>query len=248
VWRDGAGAPVAYGHDDGPFHWVHVVGVGAFRFLPDDDEVLAYPDVGVATDLVEDTFRRTVVPLALQARGHEVLHASAVRCPTGVVAVCAVSGTGKSTVAYALARRGRPLWADDAVCFEVGQEGVRAVPLAFSARLRPASADHFGAPANGEIVTPAPAPLAAVVVLARSGSPEPRVARLTAAEAFPETLTHGYSYRPDDPERTGRMVEAYLALVDAVPVYRLTFAPGLERLDAMLDVIEAALDGGSAAS
>jgi hypothetical protein len=227
---------------------VHVVGIGAFSFTPDGDEVLAHPLPAATTGLVADTFRRTVVPLALQARGHEVLHASAVRFASGVAAICAVSGTGKSTVAYALARRGPPLWADDAVCFEATAQGVRAVPLAFSARLRPASADHFGAPGGGDVVMPAPAPLAAVVLLARAADGEPRVERLAAAEAFPETLTHGYSYRPDDPERTGRMVEAYLALVDAVPVYRLTFAPGLERLDAMLDVIEAALDGGRAAS
>ena len=48
-------------------------------------------------------------------RGWEALHASAVLSPQGVVAFCAGSGTGKSTIARGLSERGYQLCADDAV-------------------------------------------------------------------------------------------------------------------------------------
>ena len=59
---------------------------------------------GVSPDAIEETFERGVLPLALQARGIQVLHASGIETPQGVVAFCARSQTGKSTLAYACSR------------------------------------------------------------------------------------------------------------------------------------------------
>jgi hypothetical protein len=246
VWRDRDGVACAYGHASAYERWVHVLGVGAFSFAAGRAEVVAYPLAEATPHLVADAFHRTVLPLALQALGREVLHASAVHMGDGVVAFGAVSETGKSTVAYALSRRGHSLWADDAVCFETSPHAVRAVPLPFALRLRPASAAFFGATPNGTVKTPSPAPLAAVVLLARAERGTAHLHRLPAADAFPETLAHGYSYSIDDPERTGRMASAYLDLVDRVPVFRLTFPDGLERIDAMVDLIELTLAGSPA--
>lgn len=54
-----------------------------------------------------------VLPNVSIAHGNEALHACAVETGLGVVAVAAPSGTGKSTIASELMRRGWPLFADD---------------------------------------------------------------------------------------------------------------------------------------
>ena len=246
VWRDQNGAVCGYGHSNGSEKWVHLPGVGAFRFEPGSPEVVVFPLASARTELLRDAFNRTVLPLALQALGHEVLHASAVVARDRVVALCAVSGTGKSTIACALAGRGHALWADDAVCFDASGVPISALSLPFSLRLRPASAAYFAANNNGGRNSPpaksAPAALGAVVVLERAQQEaEPVLSRLTASEAFTATLTHAYVFSSEDRARNARMVRSYLELVDRVPIFRLTFSTGLERLAQIVDLLEGPL-------
>jgi hypothetical protein len=54
-----------------------------------------------------------VLPSISVQLGYEALHASAVNSPSGVVAILAPSGTGKTSVAIELMRRGWGLFADD---------------------------------------------------------------------------------------------------------------------------------------
>jgi|SRR5271166_421429 len=61
-------------------------------------------------------------------RGYEALHASAVESPQGAIVVIAPSGTGKTALALALARRGWPLISDDILTLGLAPEGVRAYP------------------------------------------------------------------------------------------------------------------------
>ena len=86
--------------------------------------------------------------MAMQALGHEALHASAMRAARGVVLFAAQSRTGKSTVAFGLSCRGYEQWSDDGVVFSVAEEGATAVPLPFDVRLRPQSADILGSAAR----------------------------------------------------------------------------------------------------
>ncbi|HTA16028.1 MAG TPA: hypothetical protein VK781_14320 [Solirubrobacteraceae bacterium] len=69
-----------------------------------------------------------VLPNVSIARGYEALHASAVESPAGVVAVAAPSGTGKTTLALELVRRGWPLVCDDVLTLAEEAEEVRAHP------------------------------------------------------------------------------------------------------------------------
>src|SRR5882672_7998253 len=144
IWRDHAGAIYAYGEILGEECWMHVPGLASFRFTRDGDEVAAAITDGAEEELVLDAFRRRVLPMALQVRGREILHASAISSPAGVTALCGASQTGKSTIAFGLNRRGYPLWGDDALAFEISNGEARAVSLPFEIRLRPAAAEFFG--------------------------------------------------------------------------------------------------------
>jgi hypothetical protein len=171
--------------------------------------------------------------MAVQALGREVLHASAVLTADGVVAFGAVSTTGKSTLAAALNRRAYPLWADDAVAFEASDGIIESVALPFE-----------GAPGGGgEAGTPPRRreSLAAVCVLERSSSPMSKsviVSRLAPSEAFLALLTHAYCYSLDDVDRHRGMIDQYLDAARIVPVFRVIFEPGLDRLPPILDAIE----------
>ena len=249
VWLDGTGEVYAYAENLGDKYCMHLPGLASFRFSSGGGEVAAAVS-GVATDeVVLDAYQRRVLPMALQVSGREVLHASAFRSPAGVIALCADSETGKSTIAYGLNSRGYPLWADDLVAFEISTCGMQALSLPFNLRLRPSAAAMFDldttqlpVAASGDGVTPGSetAPLAAICVLRRevaSGTPV-TVRRLASAEAFAAVLSHAWSFALQDHERKRRMINHYLELISSTPIFDISFQPGLENLPAILDAIE----------
>jgi hypothetical protein len=219
--------------------------VAAFRYNPELDEVVGFVDDGVDRADVAEAYRRIVLPLIQQARQSQVLHASGVCATSGVVAFCGTSGTGKSTVAYGLARRGYPLWGDDAVCFTASDRGMETIPLPFDLFLRPQTASFFAtAPGSvpGSEATEA-IPLAAVCVLQAEDRPDPsespvRITSLASTEAFTKTLEHAYSFGLSDREQRARLVDQYLELAATTPVYDVRFEHGLEQLGVILDAIE----------
>lgn len=334
VWLDVQERPCAYGFTADGWRWLHLPNAGSYRFRGSGMQAVracgVVVDPGASRSTVLDSFYRTVVPLALQSGGLEVLHSSAVRLPAGVLALCALSETGKSTLAYALHRRGHPLVADDAVVLDVDGAATTITPVPFAMRLREASAKHFDRPAKDQVkVTAAsrgeptatsepieptgpanmtetsepsrttettassetsettdgwvegrddgraaraaeadPLPMAAIAVLERvredgtihgriawsgaaadtaateapasagDGSESVAVERLAPASAFREILPHAYSFSLADGDRKRRMMQAYLQLVSAVPVYRVRFRTGLEHLDAITEALE----------
>ena len=190
-----------------------------------------------------------------------MLHASAVRFPGGVVAFCAESETGKSTIAFGLSQRGYSIWGDDAVAFEASEPSVQAVPLPFEIHLRPASAAFFGSvPArDGEESFPDPSPMvtdrlpderasiAAVCVLRRqahtaSGRPV-QITRLSPTRAFTSLLPHAYCFSLHDRERNRHMMRQYLELSARVPVFDVCLQTGLEHLATALDGIVESIAG-----
>jgi hypothetical protein len=209
--------------------------------------VIAVPGPGIGPEAVGDAFRRAALPLVLHAQGWEVLHGSAVLMPGGVVALCGASGSGKSTIAYGLNRRGWSLWADDTLALDVSRRGIRALPVPFDIRLRPPASAHFGlgggrARLAGGPAAPASAPLEAVCVLAREAEPSrgERLVRLGVAEACPAILPHAYCFSLTDRARKRVMLERYLRLLAQVPVFRLRVPAGLGRLPDVLAAIEEA--------
>lgn len=247
TWRDNAGAVCAYGYVCGRQRWMELPGVALFRFDTSGEEILAFAPPSRSPELILDSYYRTVLPMALQSRGQEVLHASAVMINGGVVGFCAVSETGKSTVAHALALKGHPAWADDAVVLELSKGSVVAEPLPFRVRLRPASEAYLRrlhlADTLHERTTAhtSRCPVNAIFVLERHSAPRVQVDRLSAIQAFTELLKNAYCFTLKESERKRIMVENYTRLASSVPVMRLRFPSGLEYLDSMLDAISEVL-------
>jgi len=227
---------------------MHLPGVASYRFRPGDGVVTAIPDPSAVPEHVVSGYERTVLPIAVQSGGREVLHASGVLSAGEVVAFCAVSGTGKSTIARELALRGYAVWADDALAFEEEDGSVAALPLPFQLPLRPRSSPGQEVAAGPTPETPTPeasAPVRAVFTLERAQAPGSEdavdVRRLSPAEAFPTVLAHAYCYSLDDVERNRRMIDNYLELCARVPIFRVSLRTGLEHLPSVLDAVEQAV-------
>ena len=250
TWRDAAGGVIAYARASGERYWMDLPGLATFCFDERSDHVVAAPHPGIAADAVAELYWHSALPLVVQARGGEVLHASGVLMPRGVVALCGASKSGKSTIAYGLHRRGYRLWADDAVALEVTGPAITALPLPFDVRLRPATAALFGlgegaarlaGPGDSsEPVGRAPAPLEAVCILGRGAAGSAILAPLKASEAYPALLANAHCFSLEDPARKRLMLDRYLSLVARVPVVALAVPDGLEGLAAILDALERA--------
>jgi len=220
--------------------------LAAFRFsCPDESFITAYPEPDTPLEIVWDTYRRSVLPMAMQVAGLEALHASAIVSAGGVVVFCAVSETGKSTVAYGLRRRGFPQWADDGVVIRRATS-FETIPLPFQARLRPGShellgherPEYFRYTHNepGEQTFTEPAPIRAICMLHRdehleAGTPA-RIAPMPLSSAFTAALTHAHEFDPSDAERRAEMVQTYLRLVAEIPTFDVTFRPDRRSIDA----------------
>jgi hypothetical protein len=247
-WRDVSGVVCAHAYIRGGERWIRWPGFAAFRF--DDGGIEAFPEKPTDPAHVTDLCRRSVEPIALQALGWETLHASAVSSAAGLVVFCGDCESGKSTLAYSLSLRGYRHFADDSVVMRAGAAGIRALNLPFGVRLRTEAAAFFEvqstrgsagevAPlvvqSHGEISTE---PLAAIFAMERTGDPVATAARLEPGTAFVSLLPHSRAFNPNDSTRRRQMLEAYLQIVASVPVYRLRFSAGLERLGGLLDLIE----------
>lgn len=253
-WRDLAGRVCALGYASGDRCWMEWPRLATYAFAPHHPVVHAYPRHRVLRHDVEDVFRRSVLPLALQASGWEALHASAVLMAPGVVGFCAPSGTGKSTLAYGLSLLGYPTFADDALFVQVENE-VLARRMPFSTRLRPASRAFFGgaAPTDESAISqtpqdtlPSSRPLAALFVLRRrtsSAQEGPSVQRLSPVSAFSAILAHAHCFNTLDPHAKRRIVSHYLSLAARVRVFELDLGSGFHHFAATLGVILSAVNG-----
>lgn len=226
---------VLHGYRAGGFGWVAIPGLAVYRF--DDDEAVAVPD-GADAGAIEDAWLRSVLPLVVQGRGRQVLHASAVAAPHGIVALSGSSTAGKSTLAAALGQRGFMIVADDALGFTPEDDAIVAVPLPFRILLRPTAQERLGLPAVVAGEAAPSAPLEQVVILRPASTPldVPTTTVLTASDAFGALMPHAYCFALDAGKE--ELVAAYLALVRTVPVVELSYRQELGRLEETLDVLE----------
>lgn len=171
-----------------------------------------------------------VLPNVGIAHGYEALHASGVMTDRGVVAIVASSGTGKSTLALELMKRGWPLFADDTVMLGRCGDAIEAHPSTPFINL-PAAADDVGTlgtylgPVDGErwvaVANPAETAsrVAAIVLLERG--PGEHLGALPAGES-PLALAPFMLGLPDDGGRDLARFALYADLVEDARLLRLT--------------------------
>ena len=254
VCHDAGGNLLGYCRaDNGTLH-VDLPDLASFSYARGSSHVRAIPHRSLSHEFLLDTYHHCVLPLILPALGTEVLHASAVVGVAGVAALCGESGTGKSTIAVALARRGSAIWADDAVAVDMAEPRPTAIPLPFAVRLHADSARFLGATRErgpSTMEAPAatePAPLAVLCMLRRTPDATATVVieRLEAASACRAALAHAYCFSAKDPVQKRRTIGNYLTMTGRVPAYAIRFRPGLERLPMILDAIEGIIGHASA--
>jgi hypothetical protein len=248
-WCDDAGRAFAVGWTVGRQCWIDWTGLGTFRFDDSSTEVHFRASPGLAPPHARDVFDRIVQPLILQAQGLPVLHASAAAGPEGAIVFCGLSGSGKSTLAYAVgACPGFRQIADDAVVLRADDRGpFSVVPIPFRPRLRDTATAHFGTPtppatSPADRTDPQPLPLRAIVVLAqRSHDDEDHapvaLTRMRHTSAFSALLTHAHCFDDTDRGAVSRMIESYLAMADAVPLFHLNYRPDFSAIDQLARTI-----------
>ena len=237
IWRRPDGGVCAYGYTGATQHWMCFPGFATFSFS--NISVRALVQRGAKRGRIRDVYERSVLPMAVQLQGLEALHASGVRSPRGIVALCGVSGTGKSTVAFGLSRCSYRLWGDDAVAFD---PACRAVPLPFRMQLRSQSSAYFGESSGCRRRNQGvPVPMAMVVVLRRVENGVPMLTQLAPPAAFPAVLPHAYCFSLNHAERKRGMARTYLQLCARIPIFELKFSAGLVHLARMLELIEHAI-------
>ena len=239
-WLDLDGALVATGGADRERWWMHWPALGTYVF-GSDGPVVAYPTPGSCHVALNDSFTRGVIPVVMLARGCEALHASAVLTGTGVVAFCARSGTGKSSLALALALQGATLWADDTVALPSDDDRIESVALPFPVRVDDRVREALGRRADVQFADPgARQPLRRVYFLTRDNTMDPGRPELnpvTGGSGFERLLAHAHPFELATAGRRRVMIERLLRIAAAVPLYELRFAPSLEHLPVLAESV-----------
>jgi len=239
VWRDDDRRAFAEAAVHGRGYRLEWQGIGVLTFEPDSLRVHLWPAAGVDEAEAVSAVLHVVQPVILQSLGYQTVHASAIQLTTGIVAFCGVSGSGKSTMAFALGRLpGVSQIADDALVVEATAAGIVAQPLPFRARLRPESGAFFGEPSSprpGVLARrTAAAPLLAIFVLKQSTEAKTiDLSRVGPTHAFSVLLTHAHCFDETDRETMASMVHAYLSIAASVPVYSLVYPRDFAHLEAL---------------
>jgi hypothetical protein len=193
-----------------------------------------------------EKIRRGSAQLLLRQLGGELsLHGAAVGRDGRAVILLGRSGQGKSTLAAHLCqKRGLAFLADDAVA--VGGRGDAFVvePLEANHWIDDAARRALGIAAGevGKLPIPAatigpPSALVAAVELSYAEGP-PHLTRLAGVDAMQVLVPQVVRFVLDEPEAQRRELAHLATLVGAVPLYRLTRARDLARLDEGAELVE----------
>src|SRR5262249_3281061 len=114
--------------------------------------------------------------------------------------------------------------------------------LGTAIRLRQASSDYFAESAASVRLDWPDRPLRLCAIYRLAGdcnqSTPATVTRLTLTESYPLLLEQAFSMTLALPELNQRLMTDYLALVTAVPVYRLAYRKAFDAFDELVDTVE----------
>ena len=232
-WLDNEGRLVATGGRLRGRWWMHWRGLATFWFT-EDGAVTAEPAKGATDAELRDIFVRGVVPTVMLARGFEALHAGAILEASGVVGLCANSGTGKSTISVALAASGAGHFADDTLLYRVSGGRPVAAKLPFPIRVDASARAALGDRVSAEDDSlPREAPIHLIYHLVRDqlvDARRPEFESMPVAKRFEILLTHAHPFDMGDEDRRRAFIENLMTLARNVEVCECRFAPDLAAL------------------
>jgi hypothetical protein len=213
---------------------------------------------GVAEETIRHLLIDHVLPMVLNLRGRDALHATAVLTADGVCAFAGASGSGKSTLAASFLAAGCPVLADDCLVIQTAAAGVAAVPAYPGLRLE---ADSFAAlriPAQPSLAVAhysskrrvvlaqdsfpdTPCPLARIYLLERAAVPVPTITPIRGRAAVTALLAHLYRLDIGDRAMLRRQFALLEELSRAVPIGRLTIPARFDALNEVRALIMAEL-------
>jgi hypothetical protein len=234
---------------------LHIPDVARF-LLTGGREIVFEAAAGVEPADISIFLLGTVLGILLHQRGQVVLHASAVRVNGKAVLFCGASGTGKSTLAAALAQRGFPLVTDDFCAVAADGAGAvtvqpdgRSLKLWAQAIRELDLAERRGAAVRNRLekffVEPAavfsePLQLAAVYALREVRPPyKPGIERPNVVDSA--LILRRNAYRPQLVNRMGQKVDyfrAATAIANSAGIFHLTRALSFERMPEVVAQLE----------
>jgi len=254
--------------------WLHCGKVDSgylirFRELADffvDDEgrkVTGTTVWGTSTDTLRHLLLDHVLPLVLNLRGREALHATTVVTPHGVCAFTGMAGTGKSTLAASFALAGYPVLSDDCLVIEEQDGQLVAVPAYPGMRLWDDTCTAL-APQTDTLSPVAhytdkqrlvwqeqvknfpttPLPLQRIYLLTRPTDPTsatdlftPRLGSCPPRQAFMALLEQTFRLDVTDSAMLVRQLHWLERIVTQIPVRRLQIPNDFATLPAVRDVV-----------
>ena len=264
--HDDADDPTITYHALETFDVVRIRGVADHYLL--SDEIICHLHDPALDYLVEIQLLGLVLALWLERRGTPALHASAVVVEGGAVAFLGAKRSGKTSAATAMVAAGHPLLADDLLALVGSTAGIKAQPGYPMLRLWPDQAQHFLGELDAlPLVHPAfdkrrvdvgarigafhpdPAPLRAIYLPTRVPDGEVTFEPLKASEAvivlaataFLRDAVHGLGLA------AGRLA-ALAEVARQVPVRRVRYPSGLDRLGELVAAVESDLAAIAAAA
>ena len=234
-WFDHQERLIATGGRTDRSWWMHWPGLATFWFGETGNVRAESHAPGREHDL-QDIFTRGVTPVVLLARGFEGLHASAIDAGDGTAAaLVGTSGTGKSTIAFAVASTGLRHLADDTVVYQTTGGSPTTFELPFPVRIDASVRHSLSAvvqPPDVSVIVPGPR-LGRIYHLVRDESIDPShpvLAAVPPARRFEVLLAHAHPFEMGSEERRRASMESLFTLARVTDVWECRFAPDLSKL------------------
>lgn len=225
----------------------------AARFLiaPCGESIVVEPDTATPASTLRHLLLDQVLPLALSARGHVVLHAAAVRVGERAVGFLGHTGVGKSTLAARTAQMAKGMvLSDDCLRIDVSEEGALAIPSYPGSRLWPdaiAAGNLSGTPSapvaedsekRRVVVGTGTAwwatRLRCLYLLEQDSTTEISIEPCGGGDAVLGLVEHAYRLDPTDRDRTAEEFRRLATLASACAVRRLRYPRAFSQLPAVV--------------
>ena len=221
-------------------------------------EIVCIPKPRIPENTIQHLFLDQVIPLVINLKGREALHASSVRMPQGIIAFVGQAGSGKSTLAASFFASGCPLVSDDCLALIEKNRKIFGIPAYPGLRLwkdsykglfgnngksRPVAhyttKQQVDIEASGGMFCKLPKPLIRIYDVVMNGRSRIKIKPLSPREGFMCLVKAVFRLDITDTKMLKRQFKFLEKVVSSVPVRRLIYPRNFKILP---DVREAILN------